>query len=168
MSQIVVLVSLLLCKSSREESARRKFSPFGFRSSYSWRQGAQPEILGRSQFDTRKLEILTTQHLQQPGTFSSSCFDIVGQDVDLRASRTLRLSNLHRIRESIRTAANAVRRLSLTARVTCSVASPALSPSSFSTVRRSLLCDARPSTSRASSSALSVRCLETAILSRAN
>ena len=48
-------------------------------------------------------------------------------------------------------------RRSSTARATCSVASPAPSPSSSSTARRSLLCDARPSTSPASSSAPSVR-----------
>jgi hypothetical protein len=46
---------------------------------------------------------------------------------------------------------------SSTARATCSVASPAPSPSSSSTARRSSLCDVRLSTSRASSSARSVR-----------
>jgi hypothetical protein len=46
---------------------------------------------------------------------------------------------------------------SSTARATCSVASPAPSPSSSSTARRSSLCDARPLTSLASSSARSVR-----------
>jgi hypothetical protein len=46
---------------------------------------------------------------------------------------------------------------SSTARATCSVALPAPSPSSSSTARRSSLCDARPSTSPASSSARSVR-----------